>query len=179
MQHRRPTERFRTYRQVILAMILSSLPVMAAAATYQQIFGWIEWVALPDVGLRLKTKLDTGAATSSLHALNIVRFERDGERMVRFDLEDPEIHEKFTLELELQRSVRIREHDGSFQRRPVVEMWICIGSIRKRVEVNLVDRTEFHYPFLLGRSAMKDSIVVDPGTTFTADRGCDERSVVR
>jgi hypothetical protein len=111
--------------------------------------------------------------------MNIVRFKRGGERMVRFDLTNPENGEIFTMELDLQRSVRIREHDGSYQRRPVVDMWICIGSLRKKVEVNLVDRTQFHYPFLLGRSAMKGTVVVDPGAEFTAEGRCGGRSESR
>lgn len=179
MHHKRPRDCFHFARQIALIMLLAGLPVAATASTYQQIFGWIEWVSFPDIGLRLKTKLDTGAETSSLHALNIVRFKREGERMVRFDLTNPEGGEIFTMELDLQRSVRIREHDGSYQRRPVVDMWICIGSLRKKIEVNLVDRTQFHYPFLLGRSAMKGAVVVDPGATFTAEGRCGGRSATR
>ena len=179
MHDRRPRDCFHIIRQVALTIFLTGLPVIAAAATYQQIFGWIEWVTFPDIGLRLKTKLDTGAETSSLHAMNIVRFKREGDRMVRFDLTNPESGEIFTMELDLERSVRIREHDGSYQRRPVVDMWICIGSLRKKIEVNLVDRTQFHYPFLLGRSAMKGAVVVDPGETFTAEGRCGERSTAR
>jgi hypothetical protein len=179
MHDMRPRDCFHYIRQVALATLLTALPVIATASTYQQIFGWIEWVSFPDVGLRLKTKLDTGAETSSLHATNIVRFKREGERMVRFDLENPESDERFTMELGLERSVRIREHDGSYQRRPVVAMWICLGSLRKKIEVNLVDRTEFHYPFLLGRSAMKGTVIVDPGETFTAEGRCDGRSAAR
>jgi len=179
MHHMRPRDCFHHIRQVALATLLIALPVIATASTYQQIFGWIEWVTFPDIELRLKAKLDTGAETSSLHAINIVRFKRNDERMVRFDLENPENGEHFTMELDLERSVRIREHDGSYQRRPVVQMWICLGSLRKKIEVNLVDRTEFHYPFLLGRSAMKGSVVVDPGETFTAEGRCDNRSAAR
>ncbi len=172
MHQKRPRNGFNFARQLALTIFLTGIPMLASASTYQQIFGWIEWVSFPDIGLRLKTKLDTGAETSSLHAMNIVRFKRGGERMVRFDLENPESGEVFTVELDLERSVRIREHDGSYQRRPVVEMWICIGSLRMQIEVNLVDRTQFHYPFLLGRSAMKGTVVVDPGETFTAQGRC-------
>lgn len=164
---------------ILIAMMFSLLPSLAlAGAAEQRIFGWVEWVTLPDAGLRLKTKLDTGAATSSIHAVNIERFKRDGVRMVKFDLVDPDSQEAIARELEVERSVRIREHNGSFQRRPVVAMDICIGGLSRTIEVNLVDRSEFNYPFLLGRSAMSGNVIVDPGETFTATSSCTERGTV-
>jgi hypothetical protein len=69
--------------------------------------------------------------------------------------------------------VRIRQHDGSFHRRPVVKMWICLGHLMREVEVNLTSRSEFLYPMLIGRSAMRGSIIVDPDLTFTNRPQCD------
>ncbi len=137
------------------------------------IFGYVERVVVSDQGFSLKAKLDTGAETSSLDARNIERFRRDGERMVRFDVPDPETGQLVTLERPLARVVRIKQNDGPYERRPVVWMWLCIGHLLQRVEVNLVDRTDFIYPLLIGRSAMRGAIIVDSELTFTARPRCD------
>ncbi len=139
----------------------------------KSILGWIEQVRVSAAGLTLEAKLDTGADTSSLHARNIRGFKRKGVRMVRFEIENPDNGEVVELERRRVRTVRIREHDGSYQRRPVVEMWVCLGPVKKRVEVNLVDRSRFNYPFLIGRSAMHGDILVDPDQSYTVQPSCD------
>ena len=44
------------------------------------IVGSEEWCSFPDIGLpAIKARVDSGAATSALHATNIVAFDRDGQ----------------------------------------------------------------------------------------------------
>jgi len=136
------------------------------------VFGYLERVVISTAGLALDAKLDTGADTSSLHAEGIKRFKRMGDRFVRFQVRE-DSGELVTLERPLSRMARIRRHDGDYQRRPVVKMWICVGDTKRRVEVNLIDRSQFSYPFLLGRSAMEGAIIVDPDQTFTVQPDCD------
>ena len=162
---------------VVLSIVLASAFVLAPAAHARDpsktIFGYVERVVISQQGLSLKARLDTGAETSSLDARNIHRFRRGETRYVRFEVEDPESGEMVMLERPLARMVRIRQHGGSFHRRPVVNMWVCLGHVVREVEVNLTSRSEFLYPMLIGRSAMRGSIIVDPDLTFTNRPQCD------
>ena len=59
-----------------------------SGATHQTIrVGWREWVRMPSAGVPwIKTKIDTGARSSAVHAFDLERFERDGEPWVRFSI---------------------------------------------------------------------------------------------
>ena len=52
---------------------------------HELVFGWEEWISLPKLGLpAIKAKIDTGARTSSLHALEIETFGPNQNPHVRF-----------------------------------------------------------------------------------------------
>ena len=163
---------------LLLTVMLAFSPyscanTQAATSTEFEVFGWVEWVKLLDGELRLKAKLDTGAANSSLDATDITRFRRDGQRWVRFTVTDPDSGEHLELEKPLVRNVRIIRHDGNHQRRPVIKMPICLGEKVQEVEVNLIDRSNFIYPMLLGRSALKNFALIDSGQTFQQAPNCE------
>src|SRR5690606_37053887 len=53
----------------------------------RMVAGSEEWVSLPALGLpMIKVRLDSGAKTSALHAVNITPFQRNGETWVSFDV---------------------------------------------------------------------------------------------
>ena len=46
-----------------------------------------EWCTLPELGVpAIKARIDTGATTSSIHAVNIKSFEKSGQDYVSFDV---------------------------------------------------------------------------------------------
>ena len=51
------------------------------------IVGSEEWCSFPALGIpTIKARVDSGAKTSALHAVNIVTFEKDSEKWVKFDI---------------------------------------------------------------------------------------------
>ena len=50
------------------------------------VIGWREWITLSglECPTPIKAKIDTGAATSALHASKLEHFEVDGQPWVRF-----------------------------------------------------------------------------------------------
>jgi len=91
--------------------------------TQLPIIGWREWIGLPDFGIKaIKVKVDTGARSSSLHAVNLKEFEKDGEKWVRFQVYPKQRKKHGFLELEAKileyRSVR--SSNGKAKIRPVI-----------------------------------------------------------
>lgn len=148
-------------------------PASAATAHEPGIFGWAEPVVLEEAGFELEAKLDTGADTSSLDAIDIRRFRRKGVSWVRFTVEDHAEGEEVRLERPLLRRVLIKQHDGNSQRRSVVALTVCLGEHRRQVEFSLIDRSRFDYPVLLGRSALAGIAIVDPDEVNLSKPTCD------
>jgi hypothetical protein len=131
------------------------------------IHGWVERIEILPEGISLKAKMDTGATTSSLNALNKEIFRRDGKRWIAFDIIDPDDAENTVrIERPITRHVRIVRHDGDFQRRPVVSIGLCIGPHYREEEMSLIDRTELNYQALIGRNHMAGIILIDSAETF-------------
>ncbi|WP_432696692.1 ATP-dependent zinc protease family protein [Marinobacterium sp. YM272] len=128
------------------------------------VVGELEPVYLAIPGVIYEARIDSGAETSSLHATNIERFERDGERWVRFDIEDPNHEKPITLERQLSRNVRIIQASADeSERRAVVELPFMIGDHRQSAEFTLTDRDQLTYSLLIGRNVLRDVMLVDVG----------------
>ncbi len=65
---------------------------MAKSPDSPKVFGWVEKSTLVPWGVELKTKLDSGALTSSLHATDVESFEKDGDDWVRFTVNVEDQH---------------------------------------------------------------------------------------
>ena len=158
-------------------VIGSLLLAATVSAGNKQIVGWVEKARIYPGNLVLQAKMDSGADNSSLNVLDVVEFERNGEKWVRFELVN-DLGQSVVIERRLVRIARIKRHQGMRQERPVVRMGICVGNYYREAEVNLVDRSKFKYPLLIGRSFMGDNLVIDPSAQFTLEPGCGEQPTV-
>jgi hypothetical protein len=135
------------------------------------VVGWIEYATLLPENLKIKAKLDTGARNSSLNAAHIVEFKRGGDMFARFELTNWKGRSE-TIEARVIRIAKIKQHNSEPERRPVIRIGICLGQVYREVEVNLVNRSNFNYQLLIGRSFLKGKFVVDPSKTFTIKTDC-------
>jgi hypothetical protein len=124
--------------------------------------GGLEDIWFPDLDVALTARIDTGAETASLDAQNIEQFERDGKRWVRFTIMNPKTKAPETLERRLVRTIGVQQSGSAkAKRRPVVKMGIVIGQIDQTAEFSLSDRSHMGYQVMIGRSILKDVMVVD------------------
>ena len=133
------------------------------------VIGWREWVGLPDFGIpSIKAKVDTGARTSSLHADDVEEFERKGLTYVRFKVhpEQRTRREEIAVEALLKDRRYVRPSTGKRELRPVVVTTIQLLEQRLAIELTLTSRDAMGFRMLLGRQAVRDRFVVDPGRSF-------------
>jgi hypothetical protein len=167
-----------SYMKSVLALFsLVAFPVLAAEPT---LYGRYEYIALPEMGGEvLKAKMDTGALTASLSAKDIETFTRDGDDWVRFRLATKDASNKI-YEHKIARISKIKTRSEEDEdddekiapsKRPVVELEMCLGNVKRTVEVNLTDRSSFNYPLLIGAKALREfKAAVNPARRFTADK---------
>lgn len=159
-----------------LFLLIVGLPFQVRAENRElEILGWVENATLIEPVIHLKAKLDTGAETSSLDADIIKKFRKHGKRWVRFSVSDRDSGEVFILVRERVRTISVVQHEGDSQTRPVVNMAVCIAGQIVHAEVSLINRSEFIYPLLLGRSALESFALVDPANTFLSEPDCESK----
>ncbi|WP_373186866.1 ATP-dependent zinc protease [Halopseudomonas sp.] len=141
------------------------------------VVGWIEKGRILPEHTAVKIKVDSGALTSSMHAVNIDFFERKGKSWVRYDVpvRDADTGKRVNLEFErpVYRRILVRGAGGE-DRRPVVKMSICIGKQIYEEQFSLRDRGDMTYPVLIGRRTIEHIGLIDVSRTFMVKLDCPE-----
>jgi hypothetical protein len=138
------------------------------------IVGWREWVALPDLRVpAIKTKVDTGAKTSSLHALDIEEFRKRGSAWLRFRVHPFQREEQLAVETEaeLVEYRHVRSSNGHLTHRPVIVTTLQLLGEHWPIELTLTNRDEMGFRMLLGREALRGRVCVDPGHSYLSGKG--------
>lgn len=140
-------------------------PVVTSAPPSQPIvLGAIEKVKIDTIKQQFDARVDTGATTSSINAIDIQEFERNGKTWVKFHIKDDSTaaDEMHWIEAPVVRYVKIRQATNSdSERRVVVELWVQLGDLHEKAQFTLADRSQMSHPILLGREFIQDIALVD------------------
>ncbi len=133
------------------------------------ILGWREWVDLPELGLPpIKAKVDTGARTSALHAFELDVEETADGPFVNFAIHPQQGPDSSVARVRApivdQREVT--DSGGHTEERYVIETPVCIAGQRWPIELTLTTRDTMRFRMLLGRTAMRGRILVDPAASY-------------
>ncbi|WP_159653369.1 ATP-dependent zinc protease family protein [Vibrio atypicus] len=161
-----------TFKKEIMAEVkIKNEPVVIPAPapiqptpSHQIVLGEVEKVTIDAIKQTFDARVDTGAATSSLNAVDIEEFERNGKNWVRFHLSDGDrpLTDQNWIESPIIRYVKIRQSTNEeVERRAVVELWVKLGSIHEKAQFTLADRSQMSHPVLLGREFIRDIAMVD------------------
>lgn len=139
------------------------------------VFGWKEYVTLPEWDLRLRAKLDTGARTSALHVRDLELPDAEHAVIgdpVQFDVvlgtkKRPEHH---PVTATIVGFTTVRDSGARAERRPIVRTDIEIGPVRLHADVTLTDRSGMNFRMLIGRRTLHGQCLVDPTHGYLATR---------
>ena len=164
-----------TYALICTLIIMSSGNLAAEectkcayADTAPLIIGENALLNVEEIGLKYRSRIDTGARTTSIHAINLKIEDEAKEK-------DQNISKKITFttasdaaEKEVTSEIidvmKVSNSQGT-EHRYIVELTITWNDVSKKVNVNLRDRGHMTYPLLIGRnwlnSSVKPKILVD------------------
>lgn len=133
------------------------------------LLGWREILSIPTLGIKeIRAKVDTGARTSALHVTDL-KMKKRGRTLFAYFRIHPKQKTKFPI-IESKAKVvefrRITSSNGISSERPVILVDIVLGQNKSQIELTLVNRDMMGYRMLLGRTAIKDRYLVDPGKSF-------------
>lgn len=134
--------------------------------------GALELCDLPELDVeKLEVRVDTGAATSSLHVDNIEEFRKSGKRWVSFDFH-PDVHDVKRVVRKTARVTgrkKVKSSSADTEKRVVITTLLKMGGMEWPIQLTLTDRSEMTYLMLLGREAMQGRLLVDPEFEFILD----------
>lgn len=133
------------------------------------VMGSAEWVGLPLLEVpAIMVRVDSGAKTSALHAVNIIPFKKDGMRWVRFEVLPLQNDGKTSIHCEAPvfDKRKVKSSSGLVEARYVIRSTLSVAESTWEIELTLTNRDSMGYRMLLGRQAMAGRILVDPESTF-------------
>ena len=137
------------------------------------IVGNAEWCALPDLKIpAIRARIDSGAKTSSIHAVNIREFYKGRQQWVRFEIHPLRIHTDIFVECEAPvfDFRLVKSSTGEAQPRYVIQTRIDMGGEKWTIQVTLANRRSMGFQMLLGREAMTHRILINPSEDFRLTR---------
>lgn len=141
------------------------IPSSSAGESQKITIGEVEDVMLVPWAVTLPARIDTGATVSSLDARDMSVRNQVAEFMLG------KRYGGLRLRLPVVDWVQVRSSTG-VEKRPVVEIGICLGPKLVRTLATLRDRSEMNYPFLVGRNVLNGSFMVDTSRSRAAQPAC-------
>lgn len=151
------------------------LPLLSVTERPTIWIGWVEFATLSFAeslpqpkSLKVKAKVDTGANTSSLHAVDIVPFTKEDKLFLKFIV--PLHGIRHEVQAPVARRGFVRSSEGAKDERYFIEAEIRIGKTSHPIVLSLNDRSSMLYPVLLGRSFLRDRYIVDVSRKFLLNK---------
>ena len=152
---------------LLMAAVLLHPAAESAGGDGKITIGEVEDVILLPWGVRMPARIDTGASQSSMDAQDL---------KIQNNMAEFRLHKRYgglRLRLPVIEWQDVRSSEAR-ERRPFVEIELCIGPKRLRTKVSLNDRSMVKYPLIIGRNTLKNNFVVDCTQSNCSPPKCPE-----
>lgn len=123
-------------------------------AKNNQMVGALEKVVFTNTDMQITGRVDTGAGRSSLHAKNIQLLEEGNQNYVQFYAVD-DLGHHYKMKEKLQYVSEVTNTSGIPEKRFVIRTQVVLKNKTYNIDVNLKDRSNMQYKFLIGRDLLK------------------------
>lgn len=133
------------------------------------IIGRAAYITLPALEIsQIACKIDTGAYTSSLHSHKPRVVEKNGQKVLQFEIPGELCGDGKTRTFETSDYKRklIRSSTGHEQERFVIKTIVVLKGRRFKAEFSLSNRNKMRYPILIGRKLLRRRFLVDVTQKF-------------
>lgn len=157
------------YSFLFFSLLFMGLATPIVKGAEKIVIGGVERVTIMPWGISLTARIDSGASISSI---DIENFSISGKK-VKFRL--PERAGGKELELPLLGWRMVKSAGAGPQRRPVVEMEICLGGKKIKTPITLSNRSLMEHPMVVGRQALEGNFIIDVSQANMHQSSCEER----
>lgn len=135
------------------------------------ILGEKEWIYIKPLNRNVLARVDTGATSSSISAIDIKTYKKDGKSFVDFKLAHKKWQSK-TMTYPVTRWVEVVQSTSEepSSSRPVIKLEVQVGDYKTKTDFTLTDRTHLQYPVLLGRTFIDNVALVDVSHKYVQPR---------
>jgi ribosomal protein S6--L-glutamate ligase len=141
------------------------------------VLGSEEWCSFPELGIPvIKARVDSGAKTSALHAINIAPFTKNDTNWVKFDINPIQNNVRTIIHCEaplIDKRI-VKSSSGFREQRYVIQTTLKLGSETWTIEMTLTNRDSMGFRMLLGREAMIGRVIVDPEKQYLLEAPSEE-----
>ncbi len=141
------------------------------------LLGSEEWCSFPELGIpAIKARVDSGAKTSALHAINIAPFIKNDTNWVKFDINPIQNNVRTIIHCEaplIDKRI-VKSSSGYREQRYVIQTQLKLGAETWAIEVTLTNRDSMGFRMLLGREAMIGRVIVDPEQQYLLESPTEE-----
>ena len=149
-----------TARKYLGLILLIAVFVTTGGSRSKMAVGRIERNSLPKYDISLQGRVDTCAHTSSMHAIDPKVMKINKNKYIEFDTEDSK-GQRYHIRAKLYREASIKSTTGDANVRYVIREEVKLGDVTKTININLSDREQLKYNFLIGRNLLRGDFVVD------------------